>query len=38
VLGTVLCKGLPRAETFAALDALADTIRDKHAALDTAAK
>lgn len=30
VLGTVMCKGLPRDETFAELDALADTIRDKH--------
>ena len=33
VLGAVLCKGLPRAATFAELDALADAIRDKHAAL-----
>jgi flavorubredoxin len=33
VLSTVLCKGLPRGDTFAALDALADAIRDKHAAL-----
>ena len=33
VLGTVLCKGVPREPTFAELDALADTIRDKHAAL-----
>ncbi len=30
VLGTVLCKGRPKNETLAALDALADTIRDKH--------
>jgi len=29
-LGTVLCKGRPQDETFAALDALADAIRDKH--------
>lgn len=33
VLGTVLCKGHPRAATFAELDALAETIRAKHAAL-----
>ena len=33
VLSTVLCKGLPRADTFTALDALADTIREKHSAL-----
>ena len=32
-LGTVLCKGLPRAETYAALDALADAIAERHAAL-----
>lgn len=32
ILGTVLCKGRPQDETFAALDALADTIRDKHSA------
>ncbi len=31
MLGPVLCKGLPRDVTFSALDALADTIRDKHA-------
>lgn len=31
VLGTVMCKGFPDAEAFAALDALADAIRDKHA-------
>lgn len=33
VLGTVMCKGLPKDETFAALDALADTIRDKHSSI-----
>jgi flavorubredoxin len=33
VLGTVLCKGRPQNDTFAALDALADVIRDKHLAL-----
>ncbi len=33
VLGTVLSKGVPREATFAELDALADTIRDKHATL-----
>ncbi len=33
VLGTVLCKGFPRAEAFAALESLADTIGKKHAAL-----
>ena len=33
LLGTVLCKGLPRTEDRAALDALADTIRERHAAL-----
>ncbi|HOK76193.1 MAG TPA: FprA family A-type flavoprotein [Verrucomicrobiota bacterium] len=32
-LGTVLCKGRPRQETFVALDNLADVIRDKHASL-----
>ena len=31
VLGTVMCKGFPDAEAFAALDALADAVRDKHA-------
>lgn len=31
VLGTVLCQGFPRDETFSALDALADTIRERHA-------
>ncbi len=30
VLDTVMCKGLPKDETFTALDTLADTIRDKH--------
>jgi flavorubredoxin len=30
VLGTILCKGRPQDETFAALDALADAIREKH--------
>ncbi|NLZ17545.1 MAG: FprA family A-type flavoprotein [Desulfobulbaceae bacterium] len=30
VLGTVMCKGQPQDDTFAALDALADAIRDKH--------
>ncbi|MDD4024866.1 MAG: FprA family A-type flavoprotein [Kiritimatiellae bacterium] len=30
VLGAVLCKGLPKSDTLAELDALADTIRDKH--------
>ncbi|MDD4103032.1 MAG: FprA family A-type flavoprotein, partial [Kiritimatiellae bacterium] len=33
VLGAVLCKGLPKSETLAELDALADTIRDRHMAL-----
>ncbi|MGI6099535.1 MAG: FprA family A-type flavoprotein [Kiritimatiellia bacterium] len=33
LLGTVLCKGLPQADDLAALDALADTIRDRHTAL-----
>lgn len=33
VLGTVLCKGLPRADTFSALDNLATIIGEKHAAL-----
>lgn len=33
VLGTVMCKGVPRAEAFAALDALADKIKEKHAGL-----
>lgn len=31
ILDPVSCKGLPREATFAALDVLADTIRDKHA-------
>ncbi|NLF23135.1 MAG: FprA family A-type flavoprotein, partial [Lentisphaerae bacterium] len=38
VLGTVICKGLPRPADLAALDALADTIRDRHAALGLLAK
>jgi len=33
LLDTVLCKGLPNAETFAALEALADAIQAKHALL-----
>ncbi|MGI6253636.1 MAG: FprA family A-type flavoprotein, partial [Aminivibrio sp.] len=33
VLGTVMCKGKPRAEDLAALDQLADTIAEKHKAL-----
>ena len=33
VLGTVLCKGHPREDTFAALDALADAIQEKHEGL-----
>lgn len=33
VLGTVLHKGLPDAETFAQLDELAATVAEKHAAL-----
>jgi flavorubredoxin len=33
ILGTVLCKGLPRADTFSALDDLATTIGEKHAGL-----
>ena len=33
VLGTVLCKGKPRAEDLAALEALADAIAEKHRAL-----
>ncbi len=36
LLGTVVCKGMPREEAFAALDTLADTIRDKHAGLNDA--
>lgn len=33
MLSTVLCKGYPREEAFTALDALADAIQEKHAAL-----
>jgi len=33
MLGDVLCKGLPRQETFDALDSLADVIAQKHAGL-----
>jgi len=33
VLGALMCKGAPRSDTFASLDALADTIRDRHAGL-----
>ena len=33
VLGTVLCKGLPRADTYSALDDLAITIGEKHRGL-----
>ena len=33
VLGTVMCKGLPSADTFVALDDLAATIADKHTTL-----
>jgi flavorubredoxin len=33
VLGAVLCKGYPKADDFAALDALTDKIREKHAGL-----
>ena len=33
LLGPVMCKGVPKADTFAALDALADSIAAKHAAL-----
>ncbi len=33
VLGTVMCKGKPRAEDLAALDQLADAIAEKHKAL-----
>ncbi len=33
VLGALMCKGIPREADFAALDALADKIRDKHAGL-----
>jgi len=30
VLGTVLCKGLPRTKDLSALDDLADKIKEKH--------
>ncbi len=30
VLGTVLCRGLPRAADFSALDDLSEKIREKH--------
>ncbi len=33
ILDTVMCKGLPRAETFEALDILVDKIHKKHAGL-----
>jgi flavorubredoxin len=33
VLGTVMCKGLPREEDLKALDELADAIAAKHAPL-----
>jgi flavorubredoxin len=33
VLGTVMCKGLPKDETYTALDDLADSIRDKHSSI-----
>ena len=33
ILGAVMCKGLPHAEDYAALDALADQIQKKHAGL-----
>ncbi len=36
ILDPVLCKGVPKAETMAALDALADSIAAKHATLGTA--
>jgi flavorubredoxin len=36
VLGTVMCKGAPRDDTLAALDALAEAIREKHAAIQEA--
>ncbi|MCP4645152.1 MAG: FprA family A-type flavoprotein, partial [bacterium] len=36
VLGSVLCKGVPRAEAFSALDALADAIGEKHASIEGA--
>ncbi len=33
LLEPVLCKGLPRADDFAALDALADSVAERHRAL-----
>jgi len=33
VLATVMCKGMPRAEEFSALDNLAAKIKEKHAVL-----
>jgi flavorubredoxin len=33
ILGTVLCKGRPQKETLSELDALADSIRDKHSSI-----
>lgn len=33
ILGTVICKGIPHPDDFAALDALADQIKEKHAGL-----
>ncbi|MFV9690209.1 MAG: FprA family A-type flavoprotein [Desulfobacteria bacterium] len=36
LLGAVLCKGVPRSETFSALDALAETVREKHALIQGA--
>ena len=33
LLGPVLAKGMPREADYAALDAIADTIADKHAGL-----
>ena len=33
ILGTVISKGFPKTETFAALDLLADNIKEKHARL-----
>ncbi len=38
VLGTILCKGLPRKEIFTALDALADTIKEKHSTDESISK
>lgn len=37
LLGNVLCKGRPQQDTLAALAALADTIRDRHAAIGAGA-